>query len=233
MQRSAPLADSDASWIAIDVWSDIACPWCYIGKRNLEAGIAAFGAGDGAPVVTVTYHSFELDPDAPIEFEGTADVYLAQRKGIDIEGARQMHARVTAFAADAGLTYDFARVRGCRTGLAHQLTHYAKARGLQAEAIERLFASHFSEGRSLGRPEELADLGAEIGLDRAGVLRSLAAGEFREAVLDDERQAAAIGIGGVPFYVIDARYGLSGAQAPEIFAAALRQVASERRVPAS
>ena len=217
---------SDA--IKVDVWSDVACPWCYIGKRNLEAGIERFGAVSGRPEVEVEYHSFELAPDTPIDFDGGEIDYLMQVKGIDRESARAMLERVTRIAADAGLRYDMASVKHTRTVKAHQLVHYAKGRGQQAEMKERLLRAYFVEGRHIGRDEDLADLAAEIGLDRDGVLRSLAMEEHLEAVRDDQRQALAYGIHGVPFFVFDGRYGLSGAQPPDAFAAALEQVAQER-----
>jgi predicted DsbA family dithiol-disulfide isomerase len=217
---------SDA--IKVDVWSDVACPWCYIGKRNLEAGIERFGAGSGRPEVEVEYHSFELAPDTPIDFDGGEIDYLMQVKGIDRESARAMLERVTRIAADAGLQYDMASVKHTRTVKAHQLIHYAKARGQQAEMKERLLRAYFVEGRHIGRDQELADLAAEIGLDRDGVRRSLATEEHLGAVRDDQRQALAYGIHGVPFFVFDRRYGLSGAQPPDAFAAALEQVAGER-----
>lgn len=232
LMRLAPPADramSDA--IRIDVWSDIACPWCYIGKRNLEQGIAAVAMDMNVPSVDVAYHSFELDPAAPIEFDGTADEYLASRKGIPADQARQMHDRITAIAAEAGLHYDFAAIKRARTARAHQLVHHARSANLEAEAVERLFAAHFSEGRNLGRVDELVALGAEIGLDPIELREVLTNDEHMDAVRADEQEAAALGVTGVPFYVLDGRYGLSGAQPPRVFEAALRQVAAERAHP--
>ncbi|HET8776481.1 MAG TPA: DsbA family oxidoreductase [Candidatus Limnocylindria bacterium] len=214
--------------IKVDVWSDVACPWCYIGKRNLEAGIERFRAVTGRPDVEVEYHSFELAPDTPIDFDGSEVDYLMEVKGIDRASARGMLERVTRIAADAGLNYAMDAVKHTRTVKAHQLIHYAKTHGLQAEAKERLLRAYFVEGRHIGRDEDLADLAAEIGLDRDAVLQSLAMDEYLEAVRQDQRQALAYGIHGVPFFVFDRRYGLSGAQPPDAFAAALEQVAEER-----
>lgn len=208
--------------LQVDVWADIACPWCYIGFANLEVAIGALAAEADAPAMLVDYHSFELDPDAPIDFSGTAADDLAQRKGIDLVAARELNDRVTAVAAQAGLIYDFDALRRTRTAKGHQLIHYARQRGRQKAAVERLYRAHFSEGRHLGRDEELAELAADIGLDGEDVLRSLRADEHLEAVRADEQQAAAIGIRGVPFTVIDGRYGLSGAQPPEVVREALR-----------
>lgn len=219
LQGHEPMADA----IKVDAWSDVACPWCYIGKRNLEAGIVAYGGP-----VEVEYHSFELSPDTPVDFEGSETDYLMQIKGITAEQAEAMHARVSGIAAGVGLRYDFASVKHTRTVKAHQLMHYAKSRGLQHEAAERLFSAYFAEGRHIGHDESLAALAAEIGLDEADVVRSLLEEEHLADVRADQQQAIAYGIRGVPFYVLDGRYGLSGAQPPETFAAALAAVAEER-----
>jgi len=214
--------------IKIDVWSDVACPWCYIGKRNLEAGIETYAATGAGREVDVEFHSFELAPDTPVDFDGTELDYLVGAKGIDATRAQEMLDRVTVVAAAAGLRYDFSSVKHTRTAKAHQLLHYAKARGLQREAKERLLSAYFVEGRHIGRDEDLADLAAELGMDREDVLRSLREDEFGADVRADQAQAVAYGIRGVPFFVIDGRYALSGAQPPETFAAALTQVVDER-----
>ena len=228
MRRSSAEEAAMPDAIKVDVWSDVACPWCYIGKRNLEAGIERYRSVSGRPDVEVEYHSFELAPDTPMDFDGGEIDYLMSVKGIDRDSARAMLDRVTAIAADAGLDYDMPSVKHTRTVKAHQLVHYAKARGKQAEMKERLLRAYFVEGRHIGRDDELADLAGEIGLDRDDVLRSLAADEHLQAVRDDQQQALAYGIHGVPFFVLDGRYGLSGAQPPETFAAALAQLADER-----
>lgn len=228
---SAALGDTDRTIgpIKVDAWSDIACPWCYIGKRNLEAGAAAYRDADPArPPVEVEYHSFELAPDTPVDFEGGELDYLARIKGIGIGEAQRMLDRVSGIAAGVGLQYDFASVKHTRTVKAHQVLHFAKARGRQREAAERLFSAYFVEGRHLGRDDELAALAAEVGLDRADVLRALRADEHLADVRADQQRAIGYGIRGVPFFVIDATYGLSGAQPAETFAAVLAQVAGER-----
>lgn len=218
--------------IHVDVWSDIACPWCYIGKRRLEAGIAAYREGEGALPVEVEYHSFELAPDTPVDFAGSEMDFLVRHKRLSEDQVRSMLDRVTKIAAEEGLAYDFDAVRHTKTVNAHQLLHYAKAYGVQLQAKERLLRAYFIEGRHVGRPEDLADLAAEIGLDRDDVLRSLAEGEYLAAVRADQRVAMASGIQGVPFFVIDGRYGVSGAQPAGVFAEALSQVAAEREVAA-
>jgi predicted DsbA family dithiol-disulfide isomerase len=215
--------------LKIDVWSDIACPWCYIGKRRLEAGIAAYlAAGPDRPPVDVEYHSFQLSPDTPVAFEGNVVDYLVRAKRLSEAQVQSMLDRVTAIAREDGLTYDFGRVRHTNTVKAHELLHYAKARGLQLEMKERLLQAYFVEGRHVGRPDELADLAAEVGLDRDDALRSLLDDEYVGAVDADQCTAADYGINAVPFFVIDGRYGLSGAQSADVFAKALATVAAER-----
>ena len=214
--------------IKVDVWSDIACPWCYIGKRKLEAGIEAFAATPGTPSVEIEYHSFELSPDTPVDFEGDEVEFLANHKGIPAEQARQMLTRVVGIAEDVGLHYDYDALQHANTVKAHELIHYAKAHGLQLEAKERLLKAYFEEGRNVGRIDDLADLAAEIGLDRADVVRSLESSEYLAAVRADQRQALEYGIQGVPFFVIDGKYGVSGAQDAATFSEVFGQVAGER-----
>ena len=214
--------------LKIDIWSDIACPWCYIGKRRLEAGIAAYAAEPGRPPVAVEYHSFQLAPDTPVEFEGSAADFLVRHKRLSEAQVTSMIERVTAIAAEEGLRYDYAALQHTNTVKAHQLLHYAKAHGLQLEAKERILRAHFVEGRHLGRVQDLAELAADIGLDRDHVLRSLGQDEYLDAVRADERQAAAYGIHAVPFFVIDGRYGLAGAQPAEVVARALSTAVAER-----
>ena len=206
--------------LKIDIWSDVQCPWCYIGKRKFERGVELFGQP-----VEIEYHSFELAPDTPVDFAGTTLDYLADRKGLSLEHVTKMLGNVTAIAAEVGLTYDFDSVHQTNTRKAHELLHFAKARGKQSEMKERLLAAYFIEGTHVGQIDALADLAAEIGLNRADALRSLEQGEYADAVEADVQQAAEYGISGVPFYVIDGRFGISGAQSPETFAAALQQAA--------
>ncbi len=212
------------SSIHVDVWSDIACPWCYIGKRKFEAGLAAFA---GADDVTVTYHSFELSPDTPVDFEGSAVDFLAQHKGMPREQVDQMLRQVTTIASDVGLDYDFDSVRQTKTLLAHQALHFAREHGMQLELVERLFAAYFEEGRHVGKVDELVALGAEVGLEPDALRAALDKGTYAAAVQADIAQARAYGIQGVPFYVIGGKYGVSGAQRPEVFTQALEQVRAE------
>ena len=207
--------------LKIDIWSDVQCPWCYIGKRKFERGVELFGQP-----VEIEYHSFELAPDTPVDYEGSTLDYLAERKGLSPEHVTQMLDNVTTIAAEVGLDYDFGSVHQTNTRKAHELLHSAKAHGRQVEMKERLLKAYFVNGEHVGKLETLADLAAEVGLDRDAVLQSLTAGEYAIAVEADLAQAEAFGISGVPFYVIDGRFGISGAQSPETFAAALQQAAT-------
>ena len=217
--------------IKIDVWSDIACPWCYIGKRNLEAGLAAASTDDDAPVVEVVFHSYELAPDTPVDFDGGETDYLSHHKGIPAEEARQMLDRVTGVAAEAGLEYRFDKLKHTNTVKAHQLLHFAKAEGKQPELAERLMSAYFTEGRHLGRDDELVALAADAGLDSAAAREALESERFLDDVRADQAQAQAYGITGVPFFVIDGKYGVSGAQPADAFAQIARQVWNERNEP--
>ncbi|WP_439593947.1 DsbA family oxidoreductase [Microbacterium sp.] len=218
--------------IKIDVWSDIACPWCYIGKRNLENGLAAASADADAPLVEVTYHSFELSPDTPVDFEGGEADYLATHKGISSEQAQQMLERVTGVAADAGLEYRFDLLQHTNTVKAHELLHFAKEQGRQLELAERLMSAYFTDGRHVGQIDELVALAADAGLDADAAREALESGRFLAAVREDQAQASAYGINGVPFFVINGKYGVSGAQPAEAFTQIVRQVWDEQREPA-
>jgi predicted DsbA family dithiol-disulfide isomerase len=219
-------ASSEA--IKIDIWSDIACPWCYIGKRKLEFGIEEYASTEGSVPVEIEYHSFELSPDTPVDFDGDEIEFLSGHKGIPAEQASQMLERVTGIASSVGLDYDYDALKHTNTVKAHELMHYAKAHGLQLEMKERLLKAYFVEGRHVGRIDDLADLAAELGLDRDDVVRSLESGENVAAVRADQRQAQELGIQGVPFFVFEGKYGVSGAQDPATFAQVLAQVAGER-----
>ncbi len=212
--------------IKVDIWSDIQCPWCYIGKRKFEAAVAAEGAD-----VEVEYHSFELAPDTPVDFAGSPLDYLSERKGIAPEQAQTMIDRVVGIAAAVDLDYHYETIHQTNTVLAHELLHLAKAHGRQAELKERLLAAYFVEGRHVGRVEDLADLAAEVGLDRTEVVAALTDHRYLADVKADVAQAAAYGINGVPFYVFDQKYGVSGAQETETFRQVLEQVRAEAGQP--
>jgi len=212
--------------IKIDIWSDIACPWCYIGKRHLEAGIASLG--EDAPDVEIEYHSFELAPDTPVDFEGSEIDFLAKHKGLPADRVQQMLQHVTGVAANAGLDYDFDALKHTKTLKAHELLHFAKSQGRQLELSEVLFKAYFTDGRHVGRVDELVELAVEAGLDGDVAREALESGRYAADVQADIAQAGAYGINGVPFFVFEGKYGVSGAQPAEVFGQVLTQVSGER-----
>jgi predicted DsbA family dithiol-disulfide isomerase len=196
----------------IEIWSDINCPWCYIGKRRFEAAMSNFGHADEA---NVTWRSFELDPGAPAEIPGNGAAMLAEKYGVPLEQARAMEQNVSDTAAADGLEYDLEHVRIGSSFDAHRLVHLAKRHGLQDAMKERLFRAHFTEGRLVSDPETLVELASEVGLDGPEVRATLAADEFADEVREDELTAQQLGISGVPMFVIDRAFGMSGAQPAE------------------
>lgn len=214
--------------ISIDIWSDIACPWCYIGKRNLEKGLESVAGDEDVPQVNITFHSFELSPDTPVDFHGDEVDFLAGHKGMPRAQVEQMLAHVTGVAAEAGLEYRFDVLQHTNTVKAHELLHFAKAEGLQHEMEERLMSAYFTEGRHVGRIDDLVDLAVEVGLDAEKTRQALDSSTYLPAVRQDQAQARAYGIQGVPFFVIDGQYGISGAQPPAAFENVLRDLWAKR-----
>lgn len=211
-----------SSPIKVDVWSDIACPWCFIGKRKFEAAAAGFPGQ-----VEVEYHSFELSPDTPVDFEGNEAEFLATHKGLPVEQAQGMLDNVAGIAAQVGLDYDFDAMHHTNTVKAHELIHFAKSKGQQLDVTERLLHAYFEQGRHLGHLDVLADIAAEAGLDRDEAVRALESDAFLADVRADQAQAQAFGINGVPFFVFEGKYGVSGAQDPATFREVLDTVAAE------
>lgn len=210
--------------VKVDIWSDIACPWCFVGKRRFETAAAEFAEGGGT--LEVEYHSFELAPDTPVDFEGTEVDFLVGHKRMPAAQVETMLAQMTQLASTEGLSYDFDALQHTNTVKAHELLHYAKTQGRQLDMNERLLSAYFEQGRHVGRIDDLADLAEEIGLDRAEVVEALKSGEFLAAVQADKDQAIAYGISGVPFFVIDGKFGVSGAQDPSVFVDVLQKAAS-------
>jgi predicted DsbA family dithiol-disulfide isomerase len=206
--------------VRVEIWSDIACPWCYIGKRRFEAALARF---EHAGEVTVTWRSFELDPDAPLEREGDRAVHLAEKYGSSVEHARAMQEHLTGVAAAEGLDFRFDLARDGNMFDAHRVIHLAKAAGLQDAMEERLFRAYLTEGQVLGDPAVLTRLAVEVGLDEAEVRDVLATDRHAAEVREDERTGASLGITGVPFFVVDRAIGASGAHPPEVLLDLLRE----------
>lgn len=209
----------------MDIWSDVACPWCFVGKRRFEAAVSDFSAAGGS--VDVEYHSFELSPDTPVDYTGTHSEFLSRHKGVPEEQASRMLAQMTELGRTVDIAYDYDALRTTNTVKAHQLLHLAKSHGKQLQMKERLLTAYFEEGRHVGRIDELADLGAEIGLDRTEIVDALTSDRFLDDVMADKDQAVDYGINGVPFFVVNGKYGVSGAQSPEVFVEVLTKAASE------
>ena len=209
----------------IEVWSDVVCPFCYVGKRRLEAALVTFPHRDAEEVV---WRSFELAPDAPAETGEPLEAMLARKYGMEVAEARAANARVTAMAAEVGLEFRLERARSGNTFDAHRLLHLAAQRGLGGEAKERLLRAYFTDGRAIGVRDELVALGVELGMDDGEVRAALAGDAHAAAVRADEREARELGVRGVPFFVIDRRYAVSGAQPVDVFAGVLERAWAER-----
>ncbi len=215
--------------IKIDIWSDVACPWCYLGKRRLDHALDLYRQEPNTAPVEVEYHSYQLNPDLPLDFEGEHSEYLSNRLGMSQGQIAASNQNLARMGAAVGAEYRMDRVVISNTLKANELLHFAKAHGRQQEMKERLFRAYWTEGLRLGRVEMLADLASEVGLDGAAARQALEAGEYAGAVRVDMDQAAQYGIRGVPFFVLDGKYGLSGAQEPDTFLQALATIAEERR----
>jgi predicted DsbA family dithiol-disulfide isomerase len=202
--------------LTVEIWSDVVCPWCYVGKRRFEKALAAFDYRDEVEVV---WRSFELDPNAPPEREHSGAEHLAAKYGMSVEQAERSNAQMTELAASEGLEYHLDRTRGGNSFDAHRLIHLAKDHGQQDRMMERLMRAYFTEGEPIGDAETLVRIALEMGVDPRG----LANGAYGDAVREDEQLARRIGIQGVPFFVLGRRYGVSGAQPAELLLQALEK----------
>ena len=208
----------------IEIWSDVACPWCYIGKRRFEAALAVFPHRDS---VEVQWRSYQLDPSLPEHYDGTEIEYLSTRKGLAPAQVAQMFEHVAAQAKGEGLDFRFDNVVVANSFTAHRLIHFASAHGKQDAAKERLLSDHFEHGKDIGNREYLTSLGLDLGLDAGELDELFTTDKHADDVRRDTAEARALGISGVPFFVIDRKYGLSGAQPAETFSAALEQAWQE------
>jgi len=213
----------------VEIWSDIACPWCYVGKRRFEAALARFEHRDQ---VHVSWRSFELDPDAPPEREGDRAQRLAEKYGMSIEQAREMEQQMTDVAAGEWLEFRFDIARGGNTFDAHRLVHLAEAHGFQDEMKERLMRGYLCEGELMSDSDALVRLAAEVGLPAAEVSEMLAGDRYSADVRGDERTAHQFSISAVPTFVVDRSIGASGAHPQGALLDLLRQGwAARPRVP--
>ncbi|HEY5628182.1 MAG TPA: DsbA family oxidoreductase [Candidatus Limnocylindrales bacterium] len=208
----------------VEIWSDVVCPWCYIGKRRFERALADF---DGRDEVEVEWRSFQLNPEQPRGVADDHDTYLARKMRATPAQVREMNARLVELAAAEGLDYHFETYKVINTIDAHRVLHLAKSHGLGNKAHERLLRAQLVEGQLLEDPVTLARLAGEIGIDEAEAAEALATGAFAGSVARDFEEAAALGIDAVPFFVLDRKYGIPGAQPAEVFLSVLRQVRDE------
>ena len=213
----------------VEIWSDVVCPWCYIGKRRFEAALAAFAHRDE---VAVVWRSFELDPTAPPERTGDYASRLARKYGMSEERATATLHHMTDVAAEEGLEFDFARTRAGNTFDAHRVIHLALERGgpeVQGAVKERLLRAYFSEGEPIGDVDALVRLAADAGLDEAEVKDVLAGDAYADHVRADEAAAEELDVTGVPFFLIDRRFAVSGAQDATVFTRVLERAWEKSR----
>jgi predicted DsbA family dithiol-disulfide isomerase len=206
--------------VEVEIWSDVACPWCYIGKRRFEAALSEFEHGDE---VQVTWRSFELDGEAPHERTGDRAEHLAKKYGMTVAQAREAEQRLTDAAAGEGLGFRFDMARSGNTFDAHRLVHLAEEHDLQDAMKERLLRAYFTEGELMSDHDTLVRLAVEVGLDEQQARETLASDRFAQEVRDDERTAGELGISAVPTFVVDRKLGTSGAQPPEALLQLLRE----------
>jgi predicted DsbA family dithiol-disulfide isomerase len=208
----------------IEIWSDVMCPFCYIGKRHLESAMETVPFSDE---ITIEWKSYQLNPDYHNTTNESLYDYLARAKGMSVAQAKQLTGNVLEMANNAGLELDFEKSVPANSFDAHRFLHFAKAKGLQNEAEEALFHAHFMEGKDIASKEILAVIGQALGLAKEEVDQALAGDDFTEAVRYDVYESQQIGIRGVPYFVIDRKYALSGAQPVETFKAAITQSFTE------
>lgn len=212
----------------VEVWSDIVCPWCYLGKRRLERALRQF---EHADEVEVVWRSYQLDPSHPKDRPEPVYESLAKKFGGSTAQLRAMTDRVKGLAAEEGLSYDFDRAIAVNTFDSHRIIHLAQSHGLGPQAHERLMRAHLVEGETLDTAT-LVRLVGELGVPADEARRVLDGAEFTAAVEDDIREARALGANGVPFFVLDRTYGVSGAQPVDVFLTALRTAHDHAGAPA-
>lgn len=208
----------------IEIWSDIICPFCTIGKRHLELALEQF---EHAEDVDIIWRSFELDPNSPAEVEENVAEGVAQKYGISLEQSIESQRDVARRAQAVGLTFNWEEARFGNTFNAHRLIHLAAQHGLEDAAQEAFTTAYFSGGKSIGNDAVLAELAQGIGLDENQVQEVLHSDAYADAVRADEARAQQLGIHGVPFFLIEEKWAINGAQPPKMFLGALRQVWAE------
>lgn len=209
----------------IEIWSDIMCPFCYVGKRRLETALAQFPHRQEMDIV---WRSFELDPAMQTKPGQNIHEFLAERKGVSLAQGRQMNEHMGQIAREVGLHFDFDNMVPVNTFLAHRFIHLAAKHGQQDAAKERVLAAYFTEGRNVADLDTLVELGTGLGLDAGEIRTALQADDYAQEVRHDEYQARQIGVRGVPYFVFDDKYAVSGAQPSELFLEVLEKVWEEK-----
>lgn len=210
----------------VEIWSDVVCPFCYIGKRKFEKALESFGPKDKVEVV---WRSFQLDPDLKPVAGQSVHEYLGKRKGTTTAEGKKMNDYMADAAKEVGLTYDFDNAIINNTLDAHRLLHLAKEEQLQGQMKERLFAAYYTQGKNIGDHETLVQLAEEVGLEGAKVREVLASDAYLSEVQQDQYEAQQVGARGVPFFVFNSKYAVSGAQPPELFKQVLDKVWEEEK----
>lgn len=210
----------------VEVWSDFACPFCYIGKRHFENALQRF---EHKNKVDIVFKSFQLDPNAPMTINKDIHQSLAEKYGMSYEKAKEMGEQVSKQAKTVGLDYYFDTMILTNTFAAHRLSHFAKQQGKMNEMMERLLYAYFTESKNIGDYNTLVELAGEIGIDREQALQVLEENRYANEVLADQQIAARIGVRGVPFFVFNEKYAVSGAQPSDAFLEVLQKVWEEEQ----
>ena len=215
---------NSAATLQIEVWSDIMCPFCYIGKRKLEMALQEMGLNDS---VSLEWKSYQLNPELKSDASKNVNEYLAEVKGWSLEQAREMNQRVTVMAAEVGITFRLDDSKLANSMDAHRLLHLAKSKGKQNAVSQALFAAYFTEGKDVANVSTLIEIGKSAGLNSATLASLFEGDQFYKEVIADQEEAMALGVRGVPFFVFNRKLALSGAQEVAVFQKAIDQVLHE------
>lgn len=208
----------------VEIWSDVMCPFCYIGKRKFEAALEEFPHKND---IKVEWKSFQLNPHMKTDPRKNINEYLAEHKSVSLFQAKQMNDRVTEMAKEVGLHYDFDKAIVANSFDAHRLSHLSKKHGKQNELEEQLFKAYFTDGKNTADHETLIQLGSEIGIDAEEIHRMLISDEYSDAVQQDAYEAQQVGARGVPFFIFDDKYAVSGAQPSKLFLQVIEKAYNE------
>lgn len=220
------LTGQDKNKMKVEIWSDIMCPFCYIGKRKFELALKQF---NGASDIEIEWKSFQLSPDLKTQPGKTIHQFLSEHKGMSVSQAKAMNDKMAFTAKQVGLEYNLDASVVANSFNAHRFSHLAKKRGVQDQAEEKLFAAYFTEGKNMDDVLTLMELGSQVGLDKGEVKAVLESDAYAEEVRNDIAEAQQLGIRGVPFFVFDRKYAVSGAQETQVFLETLRASFEEWR----